>query len=146
MLRSLFICVNPINFLKEAVHISTKVGSAVKICVVLCVSFSLVIPGVLGVASVFHNTRASEQIMVSKIAKEIEIPPGSDYFIRFDAQNLTLKGEDIEPLTNGLSETVIAAIAKSPRWIQQRLTSQFHESERPGKLCICPSQLQQTVC
>lgn len=97
----------------------------------MCVSFSLVIPGVFGAASVFHNTQASEQIMVSKISREIEIPPASDYFIRFDAQNLTLKGQDIEPSTNGLSETVIAAIAKSPRWIQQRLTSQFHNLSDP---------------
>ena len=89
------------------------------------------IPGVLGAVSVFHNTQASEQTMVSKISREIEIPPASDYFIRFDAQNLTLKGQDIEPSTNGLSETVIAAIAKSPRWIQQRLTSQFHNLSDP---------------
>ena len=64
--------------------------------------------------------------MVSKISREIEIPPASDYYIRLDAQNLTLNGQDIEPSTTGLSETVIAAMAKSPRWIQQRLASQFH--------------------
>jgi hypothetical protein len=97
----------------------------------LCVSFSLVIPGVIGAASVFHNTQASEQIMVSKITKEIEIPPGSDYFIRFDVQNLTLKGQNIGPSTSGLSDTVIAAIAKSPRWIQQRLASQFQNLSNP---------------
>jgi len=79
----------------------------------------------LGTASLFHNPQTLEETLVSKISKEIEIQPGSDYFIRFDVQNLTLKGQDIEPSTNGLSETVIAAIAKSPRWIQERLTSQF---------------------
>jgi len=98
---------------------------------VLCISFSLVFPGVLGTANVFKKTLTSDQKIVSEISREIEIPPESDYYIQFDSQNLTLKGQDIEPLTNGLSETVIAAIAKSPRWIQPRLTSQFHNLSDP---------------
>jgi len=69
--------------------------------------------------------------MVSKIFREIEIQPESDYFIRFDSQNLTLKGKDVEPWAYGLSASSIVAIAKSPRWIQQRLTSQFHNISDP---------------
>ena len=97
----------------------------------LCISFSLVFPGVLGTANVFKKTLTSDQKIVSEISREIEILPESDYFIQFDSQNLTLKGQDIEPLTNGLSETVIAAIAKSPLWIQRRLTRQFHNLSNP---------------
>jgi len=68
---------------------------------------------------------------VSKISKEIEIPPGSDYYLQFHAQNNTLQSKIIEPTTSGLSENVIAAIVKSPRWIQSRLTSQFHSLDDP---------------
>lgn len=69
--------------------------------------------------------------LVSKISKEIEIPPGSDYYLQFHAQNKTLQSKIIEPTTSGLSENVIAAIVKSPRWIQSRLTSQFHSLDDP---------------
>lgn len=69
--------------------------------------------------------------LVSKISKEIEIPPGSDYYLQFHAQNKTLQSKIIDPTTSGLSENVIAAIVKSPRWIQSRLTSQFHSLDDP---------------
>jgi hypothetical protein len=95
------------------------------LCIV-SVSFSLVFPGIIGTARSFDTAISSDQSMVSKISREIEIPPESDYYIRFDSQNLTLQPQVIEPSANGLSENVIAAIAKSPRWIQPRLTSQFH--------------------
>ncbi len=69
--------------------------------------------------------------MVSKISREIDFLPGSDYFIRFDRQNLTLVGEELDPLAQGLSESVLGAIVKSPRWIQPRLTSQFQTLDDP---------------
>lgn len=69
--------------------------------------------------------------MVSRISREIDLEPGSDYFIRFDRQNLTLNGEDLNPLTQELSELVLGAIVKSPRWIQPRLTSQFQTLDDP---------------
>lgn len=99
----------------------------------LSVSFCLVIPGILGTTSSFNTTHAGEPILVSKISKEIEIPPGSDYYIRFNSQNLTLQPKVVEPSANGLSENVIAAIAKSPQWIQSRLTSQFHNVSDPER-------------
>jgi hypothetical protein len=55
----------------------------------------------------------------------------SDYYVKFDAQNLTLKGQEIEPSTSGLSETAIAAIAKAPAWIQRALVRQFHNLSTP---------------
>jgi hypothetical protein len=73
----------------------------------------------------------SDSQVVSKISKEIEIPPESDFFIRFDVQNQTLNAQEIPPLTIGLSEIVLAAIAKSPRWIQPRLASQFQNLTDP---------------
>jgi hypothetical protein len=108
-----------------------KVVFAVKILVVVSVSVSLVFPGVFGVVRSFNNTLTSDQKTISKISREIEIPPGSDYFIKFDSRNLTLNGQDVEPATKGLSENVIAAIAKSPQWIQRTLTRQFHNLSDP---------------
>ncbi len=84
-----------------------------------------------GAAHLSNQTFTSDQQIVSKISKEIEIPPESDYYIQFDSQNQTLKAQEIKPSTNGLSETVIGAIVKSPRWIQPRLTSQFHNLSDP---------------
>jgi hypothetical protein len=69
---------------------------------------------------------------LSKISSEIEIPPSSDYYIHFDSQDLLLNKQDMEPATKELPEKVIAAIAKSPHWIQQRLTSQFHNLSDSG--------------
>jgi hypothetical protein len=91
----------------------------------ICICFSLLFPGVVGIARLSNQTLASEQHLVSKISREIDIPPEFDYVIRFNTQNLTLQAQEDEPYTTGFSETVIAAIAKSPRWIQPRLTSQF---------------------
>lgn len=79
----------------------------------------------------FDVTDVSEERTVSRISREIEIPPGSDYVIRFDPQALMLNGQDIEPSTQGLSDNIIAAIAKSPRWIQRRLAGQFHTLPEP---------------
>ncbi len=85
----------------------------------------------LGIASLSNHALASDQELVSKISRVIELPPESDYVIRFDSQNQTLIAQETEPTTTGLSESVIAAIAKSPRWIQLRLTSQFHYLNDP---------------
>jgi len=103
----------------------------VKFFLVLLIFFILVFPGALGASRSLNTTITSDPVIVSKISREIEIPAGSDYSIQFDSQNLTLIPQVIEPSVNGLSENVIAAIAKSPRWIQGRLTSQFHNLSNP---------------
>jgi hypothetical protein len=108
-----------------------KVVSAIKILSVLSASLSLVVPGVFDVTGSFNTMHAGEPILVSKISREIEISAGSDYSIQFDSKNLTLISQVVEPSANGLPENVIAAIAKSPRWIQPRLTSQFHNLSNP---------------
>ena len=64
--------------------------------------------------------------IIAKLAKEIEIPAGSDYYVRFFSDNLTLEEETISAYSSGLSEKIKDAIAKSPRWLQRELTRQFH--------------------
>ena len=98
--------------------------------VFLC--FALILsPGAISIPQSFHTATASEPHLVSMVTQEIEIPPDSDYYIRFDSENNILLPQDTVPSTQGLSEKSIAAIAKSPRWIQPRLTSQFHELNNP---------------
>jgi hypothetical protein len=104
----------------------------IKYFLVVLLTFTLVFPGALGASRSITTTITSDQKIVSKISSEIEIPPDSDYYIRFDSQVLILNGQDIEPAANGLSEIVLAAIAKSPHWIQSRLASQFHNLSDPG--------------
>jgi len=106
--------------------------SLIKYFLVILITFVLVFPGALGSSYSLHTPTASDQKIVSKISSEIEIPPGSDYYIRFNSQNMTLYKQHLKPAANGLSENVLAAIAKSPRWIQQKLTSQFHNLSDQG--------------
>jgi hypothetical protein len=88
-------------------------------------------PVALGIPELFQTATVSEPRVVSMVTQEIEIPPDSDYYIRFDPENNRLIPEDTVPSAQGLSEKSIAAIAKSPRWIQPRLTSQFHDLDNP---------------
>jgi hypothetical protein len=85
----------------------------------------------LGTAHSFNKTITSDQKIVAKISREIEIPAGSDYYIQFDSQTLTLNGQNVEPYSKGLSDKVIAAIAKSPHWIQRALIRQFQNLSTP---------------
>ena len=102
-----------------------------RICLSFLIMFLLVSPGALSAFSSVKPAMSSDQKIVSKITRDIEIPAGSDYYIKFDAQNLTLEGKDILPATNGLSDTVIAAIVKAPHWIQEALTRQFRNLSDP---------------
>jgi hypothetical protein len=106
--------------------------SLMKYFIVVLITFILVFPGALGASRSLTTTHTSDQKIVSRISSEIEIPPDSDYYLHFDSQALTLNEQDREPATKGLSEQVIAAIAKSPHWIQQRLTNQFQNLNDSG--------------
>lgn len=117
--------------IKGVNRISTKVVSVVKILFIVSVSFSLVFPGTLGRNSSVHVNNALAPKLVSKISREVEIPPGSDYSIRFDSHNLTLIAQEIHPYSSGLSEKVIAAIVKAPQWIQRTLTRQLRNMSDP---------------
>jgi hypothetical protein len=111
---------------------STVSQSAVsRLFLILLLTFFLVSPGVLGASRSLNHPLSSDEKIVSKISKTIELPAGTDYSLHFDAQNLTLKGQDITPYSQGLSDVVLAAIAKSPLWIQPALTRQFRNISNP---------------
>ena len=103
-----------------------KLSRTIKILLVIIMSCFLIIPGVFGTNYLSKHNNYSEQKVLSKVSKQIEIPYGSDYYIKFDSEKLELEGQEIESYTNGLSEKVISAIAKSPKWIQRELSRQFH--------------------
>jgi hypothetical protein len=103
----------------------------IRFFLVILVTFILILPGVVGASRSLNGTSSSDQKIVSKISKQVEISTGSDYYIKYDSQNLTLKGQNIEPYSKGLSDKVIAAIAKSPHWIQRALIRQFQNLSTP---------------
>ncbi len=89
-------------------------------------SICLILTGVLNSASSFNDFIEENEKIIGRIAREIEIPAGSDYYVRFYSDNLTLEGKNISAYSSGLSEKIKDAIAKSPRWIQRKLTRHFH--------------------
>lgn len=97
----------------------------------MSLSFCLISPGLLGATHTSPASSSLNPVLVSKISQEIELPPGSDYYLRFYAHNQTVEPKPVEPATNGLSESILHAIAKSPRWIQWRLANQFHQLDDP---------------
>lgn len=56
---------------------------------------------------------------------QIEIPAGSDYYIKFNSQQKILEKEEIQPEITGLTEREINAVIKSPIWIQRKLIQQI---------------------
>jgi hypothetical protein len=102
-----------------------------RLFLVLLFAFFLASPGVLGVNQSLKNTMSADQKIVSQLSKQVEIPADSEYYIHFDAQNLTLKGKEFAPSCQGLSASVVDAIAKSPQWIQPALTRQFRTLSGP---------------
>ena len=95
------------------------------------VTMIVLVPGILAGPSLLPLTLSSTSPLVSKITQQIEIAPGSDFYIKFDAQNLSFNEEPISPFSSGLSEHIVTAIAKAPVWIQQDLTRQFQSLASP---------------
>ncbi len=71
------------------------------------------------------NILSESENIIGKLARELEIPAGSDYYIKFNSDDFILEGKSIDAYSSGLSEKIKDAIAKSPRWIQRELTRQF---------------------
>ena len=92
---------------------------------VILFSIFLIIPSLSYSTISLKNSEGENEKIIGKISREIEIPAGSDYFIKFSKNNLTLEGEDLPAFSSGLSEKIVYAIAKSPKWIQRRLTLKF---------------------
>ena len=93
---------------------------------ILTLSIVLILPGTFGAIYSVKTSSHPNQRIVTKISRQIEIPAGSDYYIKFSSENLSLVRQEIESYSSGLPEKVKAAITKSPNWIQRELTRQFH--------------------
>ncbi|HEC80978.1 MAG TPA: hypothetical protein ENI42_00930, partial [Thermoplasmatales archaeon] len=70
-----------------------------------------------------YNKKTVKKVILSK---EVEIPPDSDYYVEFIPDNFILKEKTTVPCTNGFSEKVKEAVARSPTWLQHALCRQFH--------------------
>jgi hypothetical protein len=68
----------------------------------------------------------SGERIVDECSLNIEIPCGSDYYIKFSSGNLTLNEGKFVPCTSTLSEKAKNAIVRAPVWIQRDLARQFH--------------------
>jgi len=96
----------------------------IKICGVIISILFLLLIGLHGItyASYIGN---SKTYMVTKVKNQIEIPAGSDYYIKFNSLNKKLEKEEKVPITSGLSDIEKNAVAKAPRWMQRKLIQQF---------------------
>ena len=112
-------------------YISIRYNRTIQIIVVLILSFFLLSPGILGFEYLSKQQTNYDQIPTSSISKKIELTPESDYYIKFNSNNLMLEEIVNEPYVCNLSDKVILAIAKSPIWIRQDLIRQFHNIENP---------------
>ena len=64
--------------------------------------------------------------IVDECSLDMEIPCGSDYYVKFSSRNLTLDEGKFVPCTSNLSEKAKNAIVRAPAWIQRDLARQFH--------------------
>ncbi len=87
----------------------------------------LILPGLSNSAYSLNDFVDDNEKFVGRITSQIEIQAESDYYIKFDLDNLTLEEQNITAYTDSLSEKTKEAIAKSPKWIQRKLARQFHE-------------------
>ncbi|KYK31369.1 MAG: hypothetical protein AYK22_02500 [Thermoplasmatales archaeon SG8-52-3] len=98
-----------------------------KVIFTILFTICIILPSISNSAFTIDEFTIENEKIVGKINREIEIQAESDYYIKFNFNNLTLEDQNITSYTNGLSEKVKEAIAKSPKWIQRRLSRQFHE-------------------
>ncbi|RLF29146.1 MAG: hypothetical protein DRN05_02330 [Thermoplasmata archaeon] len=98
----------------------------VKILLILLVICFFISPSLIQNAYSVGKHIDESQKIVAMVSREIEISPGSDYYIRFFPENLSLYEKKITPYSSNLSDRIKYAIAKSPCWIQRDLTRQFH--------------------
>ena len=92
---------------------------------ILLLSLCLILPGLSYSVFSFNDYIGENKKIIDALAREIEIPPGKDYYIKFSSDNLSFEGQNIVSYSTDLSEKIKDAIAKSPKWIQRELTRQF---------------------
>jgi len=78
-----------------------------------------------------NETRKDNEHLLTKLSEQIELPAGSDYYVKYNSTTSTLESQERTPASEGLSEAVVTAIAKAPSWIQRPLIHQFHALEHP---------------
>jgi hypothetical protein len=81
---------------------------------------------------VFNNVYADSKILnnidprlLSRFETEVEIPAGSDHYLKISPNDLSFVEKDIVHKANGFDEDTINAIVKSPTWIQRDLIRQL---------------------
>ena len=114
-----------------AYEISNKTLSISRLLLAVMISSFLIFPGIVDSVYPMKNSANISPKIVTKLSKEIEIPSGSDYYIKFSSEKLTLDDEEVTPHALGISNKVKEAIAKSPHWIQRDLTRQFQSISNP---------------
>ncbi len=89
-------------------------------------------------SSPLYNTAAKKIItpsqsstLINSYVTMLDISAGSDTIVRFSAKDQCFYSIEDNCTTHGLSDVVIKAIVKSPRWIQHNLTRQFQALENP---------------
>jgi hypothetical protein len=97
---------------------------------ILLIALTMLTPSTLG-SIITHPSTNEESALVSKISRQIALPPSSDYIVAFNATTLALTPEAATPAALGLSDAVIAAVAKAPIWVQRDLIRQFHSLPDP---------------
>ncbi len=82
-------------------------------------------------ATLTATAHEATPVLTSALSTHITLPPGADYIVAFNATNQTLTPEPLPLANDNLTQPTIAAIAKSPRWIQPALIRQFHTITDP---------------
>ncbi len=96
-----------------------------KALVVLAISFLFLMPasGYVG-REVFDsgNTPVSHNVM-AEFNHTVEIAPGKDFYIHFSPSGIDCS--NAAPYAGNLSQAAVAAVARSPVWVQRELAKQF---------------------
>ncbi len=110
---------------KKINHIK-KGRSLIRYVFIISISCFLLTVEISSVVISSNNKNDFNDKIIAKISRELEIPAGSDYHVKFNSDTCKLEGKEINSATYGLSDKVKNSIAKSPRWIRRELTRQFH--------------------
>jgi Big-like domain-containing protein len=101
---------------------SKKYQNFTIICIIFIIIFSPLHQGFV------HSkpTRSLLESNYAKLHKEIEIPAGTDYYVKINRESLSFDESKIDTITHSFSDKINAAIVKSPTWLQRDLIRQFN--------------------
>ena len=72
---------------------TNKKSEIIKVLFVIVISFFLIFPSVIYNVNSIQIYSNLDRKIVAKLSKEVEIPAGTDYFIKYDSKNLTLNDQ-----------------------------------------------------